>query len=187
MRTRLWSRLIFGLVLACVACGGQGGESSDNLTGTSAEKWSADVCDAIAGWQVDFGAQDKLLRQATSNVTSVREARELIIATTDNEIARTTQLLRELDAAGHPGVENGEKIAGDYRQVYGSALPILERYRDAVKALPTDPQDFMQGLNKTEVNFAADIDDFVARRKATNQEAAESSQLRSAFIPCVPT
>jgi hypothetical protein len=58
--------------------------------------------------------------QAASNAGSVREARELLVATLDNEIARTTQLLRELDAAGHPAVENGEKIARDYRQAFGS-------------------------------------------------------------------
>jgi hypothetical protein len=56
---------------------------------------------------------------------------KLLLATADNEIARTTQLVRELDAAGQPAVENGEKIARDYREAFATLLTTLGRFRSA--------------------------------------------------------
>jgi hypothetical protein len=175
-------RVLVAIIVSALALGGASAcGGTEALSGTSAEKWSADVCGAAKGWQVDFDTQNKLLVQAASNASSVRETRDLLIATLDNEIARTTQLLRELDAAGHPAVENGEKIARDYRQAFGTLMPTLERLRKAVTSLPTDPQGFGQGLMKLYEKFGADADAFIARAKAVKQEAAASSELRSAL------
>jgi hypothetical protein len=151
------------------------------LSGISVERWSADVCGAVKGWQVEFDTQNKLLTQASSNVRSIREARGLIVATLDNQIARTSQLLRELDAAGDPAVENGERIARDYRQAFASLAPILERARDDAIALPADPDGFSQGLTKLYDKVGTDIDAFGARTRKAKDEAAASSELRSAL------
>jgi hypothetical protein len=163
------------------ACGGSESGGGETLSGISAERWSAEVCGAVKGWQVDFDTPSGLLTQAGSSVSSVRETRELIVATADNQIARTSQLLRELDAAGDPAVENGEKIARDYREAFGSLAPTLQRFRDGVTKLPGDPQGFSQGLTKLFDQLGPDLDAFAAAGKHAKDEAAASSELRSAL------
>jgi hypothetical protein len=94
------------------------------------------------------------LQQQLGNVTSIAEARQLLVDYLDESITGTDQLLDQLEAAGDPAVENGDEIGQTLRTEFATAKPALQNARKKAAALPDDPQAFATGAAKigTELN-----------------------------------
>jgi hypothetical protein len=175
-------------VLALTASGCGGGDEA--ASGASPEEWSADVCGALESWQSDLETRSNELRDAASGATSVDEGRDLIVDFLDETIARTDQMLNEVEAAGTPAVEDGETIARDFRAQLAKIKPIFEDAREKAAALPDDPQAFAEGAqeigtamstagDQVGAEFESEKFDSADLDKAFNDEPA-CQQLKSA-------
>ena len=137
------------IALVCVAltcpsfgCGGGGGKAA---SGASPERWSADVCNAVQGMQTDVQQRGMKLQQQLGNVTSIAEARQLLVDYLDASITGTDQVLDQLEAAGNPAVENGNEIGQTLRTELANLKPALQDAREKSAALPDEPPGVRQG------------------------------------------
>jgi regulator of sigma D len=60
--------------------------------------------------QTDVQQRGMKMQQQLGNVTSIAEARQLLVDYLDASITGTDQVLDQLEAAGNPAVENGNEI-----------------------------------------------------------------------------
>ena len=116
--------------------------------------WTAEVCGAVKGWDTDWEFRTHELDHRVASADGLDESRSLYVDFWDETVKKTDQLLREFDAAGHPAVRGGERIARAYRLIFAKTFPPMEMARAVAAALPDDPARFSAGLAEIRRNMA---------------------------------
>ena len=149
--------------------------------------WAASVCGAMTAWDTDWRARVRDVDSVYANGPD--EAREQYGDFWGETVTKTDLLLRELDAAGHPAVRGGERIARALRLAFAKTLPPMQMARAVVVALPDDPKRFSAGLAEIKSNMARAFDardqDMIAWR--AKMERTLSDKVRAAFYNAAPT
>lgn len=162
---------------AVSACGGGGGGSA---TGASPEEWSADVCGALSDWVTDLNRRADEMQKAAANSGSIPDARDEIVAFLDTTVTQTDTMLQKVEAAGAPAVDDGEAIARDLREELAKIKPVFVGARESAKALPDDPEAFVDAAQDLGSALAAGGGEVGGRLEAT-QEKYDSPELEKAF------
>jgi hypothetical protein len=154
MGSRIHTIAVSTLVVAAVACGdgGTGGgtptasPTGGDAGGIAADAWLTDVCGATKGWVEDILALQQDL-QANLDPSSVKALKNTMVEYFDSILAATDDMLKEIDAAGVPDVEDGEAAALAVSEGLTEARDVLQRARDDAADLPTnDAQAFNNQL-----------------------------------------
>jgi hypothetical protein len=149
--------VVTALALAASGCGGDGG--GNEVEGASPDQWSGDICTAVADW-----AQDLQTRagQPPKSTRTVADIREQLVDFISDVVTRTDQMLADVEAAGKPSVEDGDKIARDLLARLQSLRATLVRARQTMQRLPDDPSKFgpaAQDLGASIQKAGSDIGD----------------------------
>ena len=104
------------------------------------------MCSAVGDWVDELQTRSDAL--TTSDATGVDEVRTAFVDFLDDAVARTDQMVEEVEATGHPDVENGEEIADGLLAELRPMQSTLEEARDKAEALPDDPTAFAQGAQE---------------------------------------
>jgi ABC-type transporter Mla subunit MlaD len=155
-------RFLLAFVLAALAlgasgCGGDGG--GNDVEGASPDQWSGDICTAVADW-----AQDLQTRagQPPKSTRTIADVREQLVDFIGDVVTRTDRMLTDVEAAGQPSVEDGDKIARDLQARLQSLRTTLVRAKQKVQGLPDDPSKFgpaAQDLGASIQKAGSDIGD----------------------------
>lgn len=146
MRTIVLTALLMAALAGVAGCGGGG--SSGSAGGQSPEDWSTDMCTAVGDWVDELQSSSDALGETTSGATGIEDVRTAFVEFLDAAGARTGQMIDEVEAAGHPDVENGEEIADALLSELQPMQATLEEARDKAEALPDDPTAFAQGAQE---------------------------------------
>ena len=137
----------------------------------------------MKAWDSDWRARAQEVDQRLVNADDPDEARDLYVDFWGETVTKTDLLLREMDAAGHPAVRGGERIARALRLAYAKTLPPMQVARAVVVALPDNPERFAAGLAEIKSNMARDFDvlveDIIAWR--AKMERTISDKVRAVF------
>ena len=143
--------------------------------------WAASVCAAMKAWDTDWKTRVREVDSVYANGPD--EAREQYGDFWGETVTKTDRLLREMDAAGHPAIRGGERIARALRLAFAKTLPPMQMARAVVVALPDDPERFSAGLAEIKSNMARAFDvldqDIIAWR--ARMERTLSDKVRAAF------
>jgi hypothetical protein len=149
--------------------------------------WAASVCAAMKAWDTDWKTRVREVDSVYANGPD--EAREQYGDFWGETVTKTDRLLREMDAAGHPAIRGGERIARALRLAFAKTLPPMQMARAVVVALPDDPERFSAGLAEIKSNMARAFDvldqDIIAWR--ARMERTLSDKVRAAFYNAAPT
>ena len=101
-------------------------------------------------------------------VTSIAEARRQLVGYLDWSIRDADKMLDELEAAGNPAVENGDKIGQTLRTELGAIEPALQEARKKMAALPDNPPPaFASGAEEIGTELNATISEVGGRLDVT--------------------
>ena len=143
--------------------------------------WAAGVCRAVEAWDTDWKTRVREVDSVYADGPD--EARDQYGDFWGDTVTKTGLLLREMDAAGHPAIRGGERVARAYRLVFAKTLPPMQMARAVVVALPDDPERFSAGLAEIKSNMARAFDvldqDIIALR--AKMERTLSDKVRAAF------
>jgi hypothetical protein len=145
VRTILLTALLVAALAGAAGCGGDSGGSAG---AQSPEGWSTDMCTAVGDWVDELQTRSDALGETTSGASGVEDVRTAFVDFLDDAVARTDQMVDEVEAAGHPDVENGEEIADGLLAELRPMQAELEDARDNAEALPDDPTAFAQGAQE---------------------------------------
>jgi hypothetical protein len=129
--------LVACLLLFMVGCGGS---DSRGVERTDPAVWARNVCTSLLGWRNFEGPSTDLRRRIQESKSPV-EARSAIVAYWGDLLARTDDLLRDLDEAGFPSVDGGAKFAQALRGAILIMRTGFARARERASRLPVDPFD----------------------------------------------
>ena len=139
-----WLSLLagLGLVLALAGCGdGDGAGGGDTV---DPQTWAESVCGSTREWVDETEARSEVV-QTGEPVTSLEEARAMMVEVLDGVEADGEEALAEIEAAGTPDVERGEETRDAFAGVVERNLDEVRARRDEFAELdPSDPQQFQR-------------------------------------------
>jgi hypothetical protein len=145
VRTIVLTALLVGVLAGAAGCGGGSGGSAG---GQSPEAWSTEMCTAVGDWVDELQTRSEALGESTTGATGIDDVRTAFVEFLDDAEARTGEMLDEVEAAGHPDVENGEEIADSLLSELQPMQETLQEARDKAEELPDDPTAFAQGAQE---------------------------------------
>jgi hypothetical protein len=141
--------LILAAALAVVASGCGGGDEPSEPEGTPPRQWVTSVCGALDRWQTSLEAKAKGVPQEVLQAfrDGPTEAKQLLSNLLGEVIAETDAMIRRVDAAGQPAVEQGRRIAADVHARLLRVKTALQDARKSVERVPTDnPLEFQRQM-----------------------------------------
>jgi hypothetical protein len=125
--------------LALAACGGGGGGGEGGgEAAVDPATWVDQVCTALVSWRDDVQASAGELGSAVQESASAEDLRSQLSGFLSDVVARTDDLLEEVDGAGTPDVDQGEAIRTDLQGVLGDVREVLAKAEEDAQSLPTD-------------------------------------------------
>ena len=130
--------LIAASALLVTACGddddggGGGGES------VSAGDYASDICAAFLGWRDSIQERQQDLQEGLSPGISPQEGREALGGFLGDAVNASDELVTNVEEAGTPDTENGDKAATALQDAAQEARDELEEARADVADLPTN-------------------------------------------------
>jgi hypothetical protein len=107
----------------------------------SPERWARSVCSSLTDWIDEI--EDLASDVGTAAGDDIDEAQELLVDFLDDAVKSTNGLLKRLNRAGTPDVEDGGAIARTFKRGFKDAREIFADGRDAAEDLSTDdPGEF---------------------------------------------
>ena len=134
--------IVVSVVLLMAGCGDS---ESRGVEGTDPAVWARNVCTAFRNWRAPTNAD--LLRRLEKPKGTV-EARTVLIAFWGDAVARTDDFLRDLDAAGSPAVEDGDKMAQGLRRGIVILRTAFARAKERSRGLPVDDRESFVAMNR---------------------------------------
>jgi hypothetical protein len=133
--------------MLAAGCGGSGSHDAERtddpaVEGTDPAVWIRNVCTSLLTWRneiIEVGGTE-LRRRIQESKTPV-EARSAIVDYYAEGVTRTDELLRALDEAGSPAVDDGATVAQAFRRGIVIMRTALAKATERVKGLPEDPND----------------------------------------------
>jgi hypothetical protein len=128
-------------------CGGSGPQDAEGtgesaVEGTAPAVWIRTVCSSLLSWRheiIEVGGAE--LRGRYQEAKTPVEARSAVVSYYADGVTRTDDLLRALDEAGSPAVEDGAKVAQAFRRGFSILRTAFAKAREQAKGLPVDPND----------------------------------------------
>jgi hypothetical protein len=130
MRRLTVSLLAATCLLAVAACGGGGTKAVD------ANLYTGAVCRTLNTWQQHLESASAVLARTTNTATSLRDVRTQFVTFFGGAIDETDNLLVEVEEAGVPDVNDGERVAASLLQSLRRFRPILVEARAEARQLP---------------------------------------------------
>ncbi len=160
--------------LVCVpllACGGNGGDTVDT------DVFANNVCSAVTEWlgavTAPF-AQFQTLDPATADPAGLKAD---LVASLDNAVEATENLLDTLRDAGQPDVDGADETVQALRDGVEATQKTFEDARDAVEDLPEESASLAAGLQTVAADLQAGLDEL----GQSVEEAQGSEELSAAF------
>ena len=174
-----WPRIAAAIVVIAIAaaCGSDEPAAAPETKKVSAQVWAKDVCETVRPWagtiQTAVTNTQKTLSKSSQPKVVKPQLTQLFFGaanSTDTAIAGVTD-------AGVPDVDNGEKIAKDFRSALVSARDAFAAAQKSVQALDTkDKAKFDAAVSKVGTKLKQDY-----AKAGKNIEKATSQQLTQAF------
>ena len=140
--------LVAALALAAAGCGG-GSDEAEQLEGTPPAEWVTTVCGALDDWQTSLQTKAQGLPQEVLQADSPADAKERITTFLDEVVDETQAMVDEVDAAGKPAVDAGERVRTAIHARLLKVKAAFESARSRVEDVPTDnPLAFQQQLTQ---------------------------------------
>ncbi len=159
---------VAAVAVALASCGG--GE-------VSADTYASDVCHAFGTWLHSVQKHSGELTKGVRPGASPEEGKEALRGYLDHLVHETEMLNKEVDKAGMPDVEGGEKFAESVVHVSEEAMTSFEEARKKVDTLPTDdPAKFREGASELGSSIRTSL-----QKVGSEVSQPESAELRSAF------
>jgi hypothetical protein len=137
--------IVVSVVLLMAGCGGS---DSPGIEGTDPTVWSRNVCTSLQSWIDDLKDRsiehDRRMQQSKGPV----EARSATVDFYADLVALADGLLRDLDEAGPPAVEDGAKAAQTLRRGFLTVRTALAKARERARGLPSDRRSFIAMNNR---------------------------------------
>lgn len=165
-------------VAVLAACGGgEGGEQA----GADPKTWVGEVCTAVVAWRDDIQQSAEELGTSLGQGASAEELRGRLTDFLGGAVARTDELLADVEATGSPDVEQGEAISADLRSALGEVRQVLAEAEAEAEGLPTDDVTaFGQAAQELGTSIQSGIED-VATTFSDLSERYDSPELAEAF------
>ena len=137
-RSRVAAVLVVVVALLLTGC-------SDG--GVPPREWAGQVCQALGPWTEEIGDLTQDTRTQMSQAQSPKQAKEAIVGLLRGAEEASEEARKGIEIAGVPDVENGEKIAKQFRDALTGARDAYRKARRAVEKLSTkDTDDFYDGV-----------------------------------------
>jgi hypothetical protein len=139
------------LVLASTGCGSGESGTGGSEEAVDARTWAESVCGSARDWVDETEARSEVF-QTGEPLTSLEEARTMMVDFLDGAAADGDEAVAEIEAAGTPDVERGEERRDAFVGVVERNLDEVRARRDEFERLdPNDPQfqsDYEAILNR---------------------------------------
>jgi hypothetical protein len=184
-RTR--NALAVVVLAATAACGGGSGSGDGADERVEPAAWAADVCGAAADWVDEITGLNEDL-QANLDPSSVQTLKDQMVGYFDDILSSTDGMLDDIEAAGVPDVQGGQRAVDRVLAGMRDARAILQRARDDAAALQTDdPQAFgedLQAIGQEVGTSLGEVGDAMQRFESPeldqlSQDVPECQQLAS--------
>ena len=128
--------------LAFAGCGGAEGGGGGSEDVVDPRTWAESVCGSAREWVDETEARSEEL-QSDEPLTSLEEARTMMVDFLTDVAADGDEAVAEIEAAGTPDVERGAESRDAFVGVVERNLEEVRARRDELEQLdPTDPQRF---------------------------------------------
>ena len=146
-------RLPILVLLAAAAlvagCGGDGDDGNGGSEGVPPSEWAQTVCGALSDWQASLQEKSQSLSGTVLEAETPQAAKDQIGEFLGDVLADTEAMIDTVEGAGEPAVDEGDRIAEDFRARLEEMRTAFEDARQRVEDVPTDdPQAFQQELTE---------------------------------------
>ena len=147
--------LVAALSLLAAGCGG-GSDEAEAPEGTPPAEWVTTVCGALDDWQTSLQTKAQGLPQMVLQADSPEDAKNQITDFLDEVVDETQTMIDEVDEAGKPAVDAGERVRTAVHARLLKVKAAFENARAQVDQVPTDnPLAFQQQLTQIGQDLAA--------------------------------
>lgn len=137
---RMLLLLLTALVLAFAGCGADEGGGGGSGDAVDVRTWAESVCGSAREWVDETEARSEVF-QTGEPLTSLEEARAMMVDVLDGVAADGAEAVAEIEAAGTPDVEQGEEARDAFVGVVERNVDEVRARRDEFEQLdPNDPQ-----------------------------------------------
>ncbi len=145
-------RLTVALLATCfllvgTACGGGSSDSASKPVDVAL--YAGAVCTALSVWDQQLESASAVLAQRTNTENDLTKVRAEFISFFGGAIDETDGMLADIEAAGVPDVDNGEKVAAAVLKSLRVFRPILVEARAKAKTLPVDDEQLFTTQTQT--------------------------------------
>ena len=166
--------------VALAACGGDGGGNGEGVR-VDANRWTADVCDALLTWRRDIESRAADVQQQASGARDLDRLKTVFTRYLEDTVESSDRALREIDRAGTPAVDEGQAIKADVRGAFRDVREILDGARQDAENLPTrDAQAFAAGAERIATTIESRFED-VEQTFVRIDEDYDAPELDEAF------
>jgi hypothetical protein len=141
--------LIAATAVLLAACGG--GKGGDKV---AAGDYARDVCTAFTDWRDAIQKHQTELKNGLEPGITPAEGKKALAGFLGNVVDRSDALVKDVEDAGVPDAENGQKVADALQGAAKQARDKLAEAEGNVKDLPTGSR---QAFDKAANAFGADI------------------------------
>lgn len=167
------ARLVVALALLALtmACG------QDGSGKVPAQQWAKDVCMSVRPWASKIQTAVSSTQATLAKSSEPKVVKPQLTQLFSGAARDTDTAVAQIDAAGVPDVENGERIAKDFRAALVSARNAFASAQTSVQALDTsDKARFDAAVSQVGTKLKQDY-----AKAGANIKKATSAELTKAF------
>jgi hypothetical protein len=145
--------------------------------GVEPDRWAAEVCRVLKPWSETIASLTRDTQAEMSRAVSAERAKSSIVELLRGAEKASEQARQGVADANVPAVDDGERIAAEFRAALRAARDAYGSARRRVAALSTrSPEDFYDGVVEAMRTLSTDYDD-----GALDTSDLESEELQRAF------
>jgi hypothetical protein len=115
---------------------------SISSTQVSASSWTHKVCQSLSRWETKVKSLSSSVSKQVQGESTIAGIRTLLTQFLQKVVDSTSQLVRQMDAAGTPKVDQGKAVAQFFHDGLTQLKNLFAQSQQAVKGLPNNPRAF---------------------------------------------
>ena len=100
------------------------------------------MCQALSKWETNVKSLSRRVSNQVQGQSSIAGIRKVLSQFLQKVVDSTNKLVKQMDAAGTPKVEQGKAVAQFFHDGLTQLKNLFAKSQQAVKGLPNDPQAF---------------------------------------------